>query len=508
MRLPLDYQYRPGEDDDGVTLTVPLEALNQIDPQRIGWLVPGLLREKIEALIRSLPKEYRRLLVPAPDTAAKALAAVRFGEGEIRQTVAAVLSRIAGQPVPSNAFQEERLPPELRMNVRVVDPEGKILAQSRDVQSLRRELGAQAAQSFAALEDPRWTRDGLTTWDLDELPAEVEIQRGRLTMKAYPSLVDRGETVSLRLADSPERAAVQTRGGLGRLFYLVARRKLETHAQWLPDYEKLLLWSATLTYPAENDSVGNALRVVPGSKENNIPRFATERHGGRSLQRNPSTHYDVVPNSTAAVSPGGHAGSAAPFDLRQQLGELIGARAFLVDESLPRTREEFHARRKAGEERIGLAVQEVDAMIGPLLESYHQARLALDEASHPKWRYAVEDVRLQLAELTGPRFLSETPWPWLLQYRRYFLAIVARLKNLVGGGILRDQQKQSEIEPRWLSYLEARRQHREMDLYDPQLDLYRWMLEEYRVSLFAQKLGTAVSVSPKRLDQQWANVRA
>jgi ATP-dependent helicase HrpA len=175
---------------------------------------------------------------------------------------------------------------------------------------------------------------------------------------------------------------------------------------------------------------------------------------------------------------------------------------------LPRTREEFDARRKAGEERIGLAVQEVDAMIGPLLQSYHQARLALDEAAHPKWRYAVEDVRLQLAKLTGPRFLSDTPWPWLLQYRRYFLAIVARLKNLVGGGILRDQQKQSEIEPRWLTYLERARQHREMDLYDPQLDLYRWMLEEYRVSLFAQKLGTALPVSPKRLDQQWANVRA
>ena len=125
MRLPLDYQYRPGEDDDGVTLTVPLEALNQIDPQRIGWLVPGLLREKIEALIRSLPKEYRRLLVPAPDTAAKALEAVRFGEGEIRQTVAAVLSRIAGQPIPSDAFQEDRLPPELRMNVRRGRPGGQ-----------------------------------------------------------------------------------------------------------------------------------------------------------------------------------------------------------------------------------------------------------------------------------------------------------------------------------------------------------------------------------------------
>ncbi len=116
-------------------------------------------------------------------------------------------------------------------------------------------------------------------------------------------------------------------------------------------------------------------------------------------------------------------------------------------------------------------------------------------------------MRLQLAELTGPRFLSDTPWPWLLQYRRYFQAIVARLKNLVGGGILRDQQKQSQIQPRFVSYLERARQHREMDLYDPQLELYRWMLEEYRVSLFAQKLGTALSVSPKRLDQQWANVR-
>jgi len=224
MDLPLKYQFNPGAEDDGITLTVPLEALNQIDPARIGWLVPGLMGQKIEALIRSLPKELRRLLVPAPDTAKKVLEQIRFGEGDMLESVAAILSRIAGQVVPPHAFQEDKLPAILRMNVRVLDAEGQLLSQSRDIEELRRELGAEAARSVSALDDPQWTRDGLVTWDLDELPVEVEIRRGPLVMKAYPMLVDGRETVSLRVADTPERATYQSYFGVRRLFYFAGRR--------------------------------------------------------------------------------------------------------------------------------------------------------------------------------------------------------------------------------------------------------------------------------------------
>lgn len=315
MDLPLEYQFNPGAEDDGITLTVPLEALNQLDPQRLGWLVPGLLEQKVEALIRSLPKELRRPLVPAPDTAKKALAAIRFGEGDMLESLAVILSRLAGQSVPPSAFQEEKLPTILRMNVRVLDGEGKLLSQSRDVEELRRELGGEAARSVSSLEDPQWTRDGLTAWDFDELPVEVEIRRGPLVMKAYPMLLDRRESVSLRVADTPERATYQSYFGLRRLFYFAGRRSLETQAQWMPNYDKMLLFT-------------NRIRGL---------------------------------------------------NLRGQLAELIADRAFMADQPLPRSKAEFHEQLAAGQQRIGWAVQEVVALVMPLVEGFHQAELAAGE---------------------------------------------------------------------------------------------------------------------------------
>ena len=203
LELPLDYQYEPGSQQDGVTLQVPIEALNQVTPEPLGWLVPGLLEEKVLALIRSLPKSLRTQFVPAPDTAKRVVPLLRFGEGKIHQAVAAALGRLGGIAVPPDAFQDDRLPVELRMNVRVNDAAGRELASGRDLEAIRRELGQQAAESISQVADPRWNRDGLTGWDFDELPAEIELPRGRLAVKAYPTLVDRDDCVALRLADSP-----------------------------------------------------------------------------------------------------------------------------------------------------------------------------------------------------------------------------------------------------------------------------------------------------------------
>jgi ATP-dependent helicase HrpA len=442
MELPLVYEFDPGAENDGVSLTVPLEALNQIDPQRLGWLVPGLLAQKIEALIRSLPKELRRLVVPAPDAAKKVLAAIQFGEGDLRRSVAAVLSRIAGQPVPPEAFQEEKLPVELRMNVRVVDSQGKLVSQSRDVEALRRELGAEASRSILMLNDPQWTRDGLVAWDFDTLPAEIEICRGLLSMKAYPTLIDRETMVSMRLVDTPERSAYQTYFGQRRLFFFAARRALETQANWMPDLDRMLLFTATIR----------------------------------------------------------------EFPLVGQLAELIGDRAFMANQTLVRSKAEFGARLAAGQDRIGWAVQEVVALVMPLVEGYHEASLAVEKAGHPHWRYALADLRTQLDALVGPRFLSIAPWDWLKHYPRYFRAICQRLEDL-SGNRARDEQATKELQTRWHAYLDRLHEHQSMGVFDPELEHYRWMLEEYRVSLFAQRLGTIFPVSPKRLDRQWAKIR-
>jgi len=444
MQLPLDYRFEPGAEQDGVTLTVPMEALNQLDPQRLGWLVPGLLEEKVVALIKSLPKMFRRQFVPAPETAREVVKELRFGEGSLTAAVAAILSRMSGEQIPATAFQESELPPHLRMNIQVVDTTGKPLATGRDLAELRQQLGAEASESFSAIADSTWNRDGLTSWDLEELPKSVDLDRNGVVLKGYPALLDQGESVALRLLDFAEQALLATRGGLRRLFVIAAKRELKAQVDWLPNIDQLQLFAATLPEPR---------------------RF------------------------------------------KPDLIELVADRAFFDREAIPRTRAEFTQRMKAAHARIGIAVQDVTQLIGPLMQAYQEARVAVERISMPQWKFAAEDIRQQIAELVQPGFLSSTPWSWLLQYPRYFRGIPLRLQKLGGGGLERDRRNLSLVQPRWQAYVQRAAQHRELGIVDPELVYYRWMLEEFRISLFSQELGTAITVSEKRLDRQWEKVR-
>jgi len=486
MELPLDYQFEPGAEEDGVTVSVPQEALNQIDPERLGWLVPGLLEARITALIRSLPKQVRRLLVPAPDTARRVLEELRFGEGDLREALARVLSRIAGQRVSPRDFEEDKVPDNLRMNVRVVDAEGNPLAHGRDLDAVRRQLGMEAAAAVSALDDPRWNRDGLVTWDLDELPEEVELRRGGLCFKAYPMLVDRQQSVSLRLMDSAQRAALETRHGLRRLFVLADGRRLREQVDWLPGLSQMLL---------------NAASIRPFDLRRELAELVADRAylaGGRPM----------TPLSRFGRGAGGEGAPCATASQKQcPPSQPHGFAEAVAHCPLPRSAAEFKERLKAGRERLGLAVQEVMDLAGPLLEAFHQARLALEQATGAKWAYAAADVRAQLDRLIVPGFLTRTPWDWLKQFPRYLRAIPIRLESLRSGGLARDRKHTEDIQARWQAYSEYARQHQESGIFDPELVLYRWTLEEYRVSCFAQRLGTAIPVSAKRLERQWGKVQ-
>jgi ATP-dependent helicase HrpA len=394
------------------------------------------------ALIKSLPKPVRRKMVPAPDTARRIVPQIRFNEGSLLERLAAALSRIAGEPISPGSFDLQKLPDELRMNVRVEGNEGGTLAEGRDLDTVRRELGASISASFAQLDDPQWTRDGLVDWDFDELPETVEVVRDGVLLQGYPALVDQGESVALRLMESARRASDATRHGLRRLCFLAARRELETQVKWLPDVEKLRLYAAS------------------------IPRFS----------------------------------------LTRQLAELIADRAFVADQPVPRTKAAFQKTLTAGRKRLVPAVQEVAALAGPLFEQYHRARLVVDEATAPLFQHAVADVQTQLDDLVGPDFLTATPWKWLTQFPRYFRAIQLRFDKLRSGSLDRDRRHTEEIAARVAAFRERTEQHPEPTVPDLELIHYRWMLEEYRVSLFAQELGTSLPVSAKRLDRQWAKI--
>lgn len=442
QQLPLDYRFEPGSEDDGVHVVVPHDAVGQLRVEHLQWLVPGLCEQKVTALIKSLPKPLRTKLVPAPDTAKRVAAGLRFGDGSMISAVAAALTRIAGAQIAPEDFRLDRLPPELQMNVRVVDEKGEVIAGGRDLDGVRRQLGELVCESLAEIDDPRWNRDGLTGWDFDELPEQVEVRRGQLTLRCHPMLVDMGESVSLRLSDSPQQAQWQSRRALVRLFALAAGGEIRGQLRWFPDLEKMLLRASLLP----------------------------------------------------------------EFDLRGELAELIASRALRPEEAIPRRRAEYDARVSQSRERIGLAVQEISPVLPPLWESFYEARLAVERADSPRWQYAVEDVREQVDHLTAPGFLTRTSWQWLQQYARYFRAICVRMDRLRGGGLQRDREACDEIRNSWQACQERLEQHRSRRVHDPELEHFRWMLEEYRVSLFAQNLGTSLSVSSRRLDRQWEKV--
>lgn len=444
IQLPIEYHLEPGSPEDGVTLELPQEAFNQIDQNRLGWLVPGLVEEKVAALIKSLPKSLRRQFVPAADTAREVASKLEFGKGDFEQTVARLLTGIAREPVSVSDFQEERLPNHLRMNVRVVNEEGDSLATGRDLRTIRQQIGSQASTSFAKIDDDRWQRDGMTSWDFGELPAQISVQRGSLSLTGYPTLIDEGDSVALRLRDLPARSALETRAGIRRLAAIALARFVRVQVENIPGMNQWVMLSAAM-------------------------------------------------------------GGAAAF--QRNLGDLIVDRALFPEKGpYPRSEAEFQQRVKRAKSMIPVATQDVTAVVGSIMSAYASLRKTINDTRSPNWKYAVDDVKRQVAVLTRPGFLTDTAWGWLRQYPRYFEAAIVRLRKLPRSGAVKDSQAQQKIEDLAGLYEYRAKEHRERDVYDPELEHYRWMLEEFRVSLFAQELRTAIPVSEVRLEKQWAKV--
>jgi ATP-dependent helicase HrpA len=195
-----------------------------------------------------------------------------------------------------------------------------------------------------------------------------------------------------------------------------------------------------------------------------------------------------------------------PLPLREQLLDLIAERAFLSEQPWPRTQGDFGVRVAAGKAQLPQAATATVRTLLPLFDAYTQVRRLWERTNLPQFAVTRQDVHDQLAQLLAPGFLVATPWSWLVHLPRYLKAIVRRLEKLTAGGGSRDQQQLPVLLPLWNRWKDRRRQMQDRGLYDPELEAYRWMLEEYRVMVFAQELGTAVSVSEKRLDRQWAQV--
>jgi ATP-dependent helicase HrpA len=444
--FPFDYRFEPGDRADGITVTVALAAVNQLPIEPFDWLVSGFRFDLFVALIRTLPKALRVQFVPVPEHATKATAELRPSDGPVLAALAHFLGKVSGEPVNPDDFQPEALPEYLRINFRIVDQAGNEVASGRDLGEIRRRLGMAARASFAAAPPPDFHRDGLTRWDFGDLPDRVEIQHAGMTINGYPALVDAGTSVSLRLFDQPDVAAEMMRGGVRRLFMLQVQDELQYAEQSLPDLERLCLYYATI---------------------------------GRC------------------------------DDLRENLLLAIADRAFFDDEENPtvRTRDAFADRAQVAWRRLGAAAGEVADFVGQILERYHALDLGLSADFPPLWSDSIRDMRDQLIHLVYRGFLIRTPFGRLRHLSRYLQALDTRLRKLANAGLTRDLQGLSQVHGLWEQYKRLAARRREEGAPDPALEQFRWMIEELRISLFAQELKTMAPVSPARLQQLWTELR-
>lgn len=438
--VAVDYRFEPGDDADGVSIDVPREGLAQLSDRRLSWLVPGLVEEKVLALIKSLPKRLRRNFVPAMDTAALIAPTLTFGIGTMEEALSAALTRHAGEPIHVGDFQQEKMPHHLQVHVRVLDEQGKVVAAGRDVTELRRGLGMAEDSGPLELADDQWTKSGLTKWDVDSLPEQVSVTRGGIPITGYPTLVDRGDTVDLRLLDRREDARLMHRAGLRRLAVIDQRPSLREQVKWLPGIEKMRLFASSL----------------PATK---------------------------------------------PLD--DALVDWLADRSFCEQPTNPTTTDQFRQWIKSGRKRVDSAVQDLCAFAGKLLENYHLAAISIDSCKPESWQENIGDVREQVEALLVSDFWCTVPHEWLQHFPRYLNAVTKRIDKL-SGNLTRDKEHirlVRNFDERWKTAVTGEL------ATNSELLCFRYMVEEFRVSLFAQELGTSISISPQRLDKQWAKVQ-
>ncbi|MDB5730785.1 MAG: ATP-dependent helicase HrpA [Variovorax sp.] len=494
------YLHEPGDARDGLTVTVPLFVLNQVSEERCEWLVAGMLKDKIQALLKSLPQKPRARLVPLPESAARlaeALAAPEvFGAGSLTDALHKRVRDLTSLDVKRADFKPDMLSAHLFMNLRVVDEHGRQLGMGRNLGALKAELGAQARGAFQALaglqvmasapaplDESGAKQDAAlagraqaaikkianggadatspdrqalpagqryTAWTFGELPELMEVRRGTQSLVGFPALVDDGspEGVTIEVFDEPAVAAAKHRAGLRRLFALQLKDALKYLEKNIPNLQKM------------------AVAFMQVGK-------APDGSGGGTLEQ-----------------------------LRAQVIDVALDRAFL-QEPLPTDEATFKRRVEEGRGRLTLIANEVARLAGVVLaEHAAAARKIKDTKLQPE---SVQDAAQQLQRLVGKRFLAETPWAQLQHFARYLKAVTLRLDKLRADPA-RDASKLAELKPQEQRYWRLVSERK--GAVDERMSEFRWLLEELRVSFFAQELRTPQPVSAKRLDKVWAQLNS
>jgi ATP-dependent RNA helicase HrpA len=485
-RVPLVYRFEPAEVSiDGVTLVVPEPLLDMLHADRLAWLVPGMRLDKIIAVFRALPKGLRKQLVPVPDHARAALDEAPDVDGtggangssrplgggssgvSLHGTGLAstgvqgfyewlapwVTSRV-GAPVTAADLAALALPDYLRMNIRVVDAQDRVIAEGRDLAAIRRKLygdsiGRAAARSGGVAGRPSAVSSGAAPgaenavrlsrqWDFGDVAETAEIERNRLRLVVYPAIEDRTAGVAVIEARSAAEAEVITRTGLVRLATLLLPQQAKYVAKRMADDRELVLLSRGLP--------------LDGSVADSLTRRAFREC--------------FVP----------------------------------ADVSLPRNEKTFSALLESRRADLNEVADRLAGTVTSTFKEWRAVRLALEKLTSPSFAGAVADIDLQFRMLLPSNFIEAISRPWLDYLPRYLKAVARRVERLPANA-RRDAELAAKVKP-FVGGLQALTLQSIRPVAPPELTQLRWMIEEFRVSLFAQELKTMMKVSDKRLAEQ------
>jgi ATP-dependent helicase HrpA len=436
----LKYRFEPGHIEDGISVRLPVAALNRVPRFRFEWLVPGVLAEKCEALIKTLPKQYRRPLVPIPQTVAQLMPLLTVGDYALETTLAKIIFKKFGVDIPFDAWAKDKLDAYYKVNYQLLDEQGKLIEQSRDLAELIKKHGHKVQQSLNKTIAKSVDKASYTEWAFGDIEQEKVFSQAGSILHSYPALLDEGDKVLLTLTDYAYVQSVVHRKGVIRLAML----KMAEQIKYL---RKELL-------------KGNELQLQ----------------------------------------------LSAEYDKKGLLDDLLFAsinHTFFA-ECLPFSGKQFKLLIEKHRAQLVPKAQELESLLRAIVKYDYTIRTQLKNLQGKNIESTIADIEMQRSHLVYSGFIYKTPIANFYDIPRYFASLTIRLERLQGQ-LQKDIGYTQELQMLWHKLIELSQEHDNIDLLPSAIE-YRWMLEEYRVSLFSQQLKTRMPISKKRLEKQWDKV--
>lgn len=440
LTIALQYRFEPGHDEDGVTAIIPVHQLNQLQSFVFDWLVPGMLEEKCIALIKALPKQLRKHFVPVPEMVKRCLEIEPDFKGTIQEWLGNRLRKLTEESVPLNSWNMDALPCHLKMNFRVIDDQGQLLDYGRDLKKLQLKYTLTAKESFEQIAADELNFTGCIQWAFDDLPVSYSFVQNGKTFIGFPAIIDEGDAVGVRIFDTEAKATQEHQAGLIRLLQLSLRKDCTYISK-----NCLQSASAELTY--------NRLPKHPFLKQDTRPSYKDD------------LLYSIIYQ-------------------------------VFIDNKTLRTQAAFEQTLQENKPQLISTANEAASCVQEIMAVYAELKTALEKININNPLY--QDINEQLTVLIYSGFIRFTPLHQLKAIPRYLKAIRFRLDKMDT-----NLQKIQEVNRYAVRYWKEVEKKAQKDMVYPEQDSYRWALEEFRVSVFAQQLKTAYPISAKRMEKMW-----